>query len=88
MLWTGKWPLIVLALVLPVLILPLLNVLLFPEVPITTSILAGVIISLLEAIGLRLIQSAKAFGARFILAIIIISIVVGLLVVLLSKLLS
>jgi hypothetical protein len=86
MLWTGKWPLVILSLILPVLIVPLISVLIFPEVPLTTAILGGVIISLLAAIGLRLIQSTKAFGARFIVAVIVIAVLAGLLAGILPKL--
>lgn len=86
MMWTGKLPLVILSLILPVLIVPLIGVLLYPEVPLTTSILGGVLLSLFVAIGLRLIQSAKAFGARFVIAVIVIAILVGLLTGLLPKL--
>jgi hypothetical protein len=87
MLWTGKWPLIVLSLILPVLIVPLISVLLYPEIPFTTAVLGGVILSLLVAIGLRLIQSAKALGTRFVIAMVIVAVFVGLLTAVLSKLL-
>jgi hypothetical protein len=85
-LWTGKLPLVILCLILPVLIVLLINVLLFPEVPLTTSILEGVILFLFVAIGLRLIQSVKALGVRFVLVIIVIAVFVGLLTGLLPKL--
>jgi len=87
MLWTGKLPLVILSLILPVLIVPLISVLLYPEIPLTTSILAGVILSLFVAIGLRLIQGAKALGARVVIAITIIAVFIGLLTGLLPKLL-
>ena len=67
-LWTGKWPLIILSLILPVLIITIVSVLLYPEVPLTTPILVGVIISLFVAIGLRAIQGVKALGSRFFIA--------------------
>ena len=85
-LWTGKWPLVVLSLILPVLIVPIVSVLLYPEVPLTTPILVGVVISLFVAIGLRAIQGAKALGTRFFIAMVIIAIF-GLLLAVLSKLL-
>jgi Na+/glutamate symporter len=88
MLWTGKLPLVILCLILPVFIIPLISILLFPEVPFTTAILAGVILSLFVAIGLRLIQGAKVVGARFIIAVIVIAILIGLLAGILPKLLS
>ncbi len=87
MLWTEKLPLVILSLFLPVLIVPLISILLYPEIPLTTSILAGAIFSLFVAIGLRFIQGAKAFGARFVIAIIVIAVVIGLLMGLLPKLL-
>jgi hypothetical protein len=87
MLWTGKLPLVILSLILPVLIVPLISILLFPEVSLTTAILGGVILSLFVAIGLKLIQGAKAFGARFIIATIIIAVLIGLLMGLLPQLL-
>ena len=86
MLWTGKLPLVILSLILPVLIVPLISVLLYPEIPLTTSILAGVILSLFVAIGLRLIQGAKALGARVVIAITIIAVFIGLLMGPLPKL--
>jgi hypothetical protein len=87
MLWTGKFPLVILSLVLPVLIVPLIGLLLFPEVPLTTTILAGVVVSLFVAVGLRLVQSAKALGARFAIVLVVLCVLVGLLIGLLSKLL-
>jgi lipopolysaccharide export LptBFGC system permease protein LptF len=87
-LWTGKVPLVVLSLVLPVLIVPLISVLLFPEVPLTISIVVGVVFSLFVAIGLRLIQGAKAAGTRFIIAAIVIAVLIGLLAAILTKFLS
>ena len=63
-LWTGKWPLVVLSLILPVLIVPIISVRLYPEVPLTTAVLGGVVLSLFVAIGLRLIQAVKALGKR------------------------
>ena len=87
LLWTGKWLLVVLGLILPVLIVPLVSMLLYPEVPLTTPILLGLIISLFVAIGLRAIQSAKALGTRFFIAIAIIAVFVGLLLAILFKLL-
>ena len=78
---------VILSLILPVLIVPLISVLLYPEIPLTTSILAGVILSLFVAIGLRLIQGAKALGARVVIAITIIAVFIGLLTGLLPKLL-
>ncbi len=87
MLWTGKVPLVILSLILPVLIVPVICVLLFPEVPLITSILAGVVFSLFVAAGLQFLQSTKAFGARLVIAILIIVVLVGLMIVLLPKLL-
>jgi hypothetical protein len=86
MLWTGKRSLVILSLVLPVLIVPLISVLIFPEVSITTALLGGVFLSLLAVLGLRLIQSAKAFGARFIVAVIVIAVLAGLLMGILPQL--
>lgn len=54
----------------------------------TTSILGGALASLVVAIGLRLIQSAKVFGTRFILAVVIEAVLVGLLAGLVPKFLS
>lgn len=85
MLWTGKLPLVILSLILPVLIVPLISTFLFPEVPITTSILAGVVLSLFIAIGLRFIQGVKALGTRFFIAMVTIAVFVGLLIAVLSK---
>ena len=86
MLWTGKLPLVILSLILPILIVPLISALLYPKTPLTTSILAGVILSLFVAIGLRLIQGAKALGARVVIAITIIAVFIGLLMGPLPKL--
>jgi hypothetical protein len=88
MLWTGKWLLVILSLVLPILIVPLISMWLFPQVPLITSILGGVFASLLVAIGLRFIQSTKALGVRFAVAVVLLAVVVGLLLSVLPKLLS
>ncbi len=87
MLWTGKGLLVILSLILPVLIVPLVSALLYPELPVDTSVLGGAVFSLFVAVGLRLVQSAKAVGARFVLAIVIIAVLIGLLMGLLPKIL-
>jgi hypothetical protein len=87
MLWTWKLSLVILSLILPILIVPLISILFFPEVTLTTSILGGLFLSLVVAIMLRFIQSAKAFGVRFIVVVIIIAVFAGLLAGVLSKLL-
>ena len=87
MLWTGKRSIVILSLILPVLIVPLVSVLLFPQIPLTTSISAGFILSLFLAIGLRLIQGTKALGTRFIVAVAIIAVLCLLIGILSNRLL-
>lgn len=79
--------LVVVSLVLPVVVVPLVCVLFFPEVSVVSAVLCGVVFSLFVAIVLRFIQGVKAFGARLFIAVIVIAVLAGLLLGLLPKLL-
>jgi hypothetical protein len=72
---------------LPVWLVPVLSVLWCPELPLVRSFLYGAVFSLVIALGLRAVQVARTFGARFLVVLIIVASLAGLLIVFLSRLL-
>ena len=85
--WDRKWRLVIFIIMLPIWLVPVISLLLFPEVPLIRSVLYGVFFSLLIAIGFWTARIAKAVGLRLLIVMLIIASLIGLLIGLLSKLL-
>jgi len=83
--WDRKWPLVIFTILLPIWLVPVICVLLFPEVPLIRSVLYGVTFSLLVAMGFRAARIAKTVGLRFLIVVVIIASLLGLLIGILSK---
>ena len=80
--WDRKWRLVIAAILLPILLVPIISVFLFPETPLTISLLYGAVSSLIVASVFRFLRYILGWwGLR---VVIIVVVVVVLLVLLLG----
>jgi hypothetical protein len=84
--WDRRWRLVIFIILFPIWFVPVISVLLFPEMPLVRSILYGVVLFLLIAVGFRAARAAKTFGLRFLVVMVIVASLAGLLLGFLSKL--
>jgi hypothetical protein len=62
--WDRKWQLVIAAILLPTFVVPAISVFLFPETPITETILYGAVCSLFVALAFRTLQQIELLGLR------------------------
>ena len=84
--WERRWRLVISIIVFPLWMTPVISLILFPQIPLIRSVLYGAIFSLLLAVGFRAAQVTKTFGLRFVIAIVLFAVFIGLLIGILSKL--
>jgi hypothetical protein len=77
--WDRKWRLVIVAILLPILLVPIISVFLFPETPLTESLLYGAISSLFVASAFRILQRIELLGLRAVILTIIGGALLGLL---------
>ena len=65
--WDRKWRLVIAAILLPILLVPIISVFLFPETPLTTSLLYGLLLSLFVAMAIRILQLVELYGLRLVI---------------------
>jgi hypothetical protein len=85
--WDRRWRLVVFVILLPIWLVPAVTVLLFSELSLVRSILYGVVFSLLVAVGFRVARTAKTFGLRVLVAMVVVASLTGLLIGFISRLL-
>lgn len=69
--WDRKWRLVIVAILLPILLVPIINMFLFPETPLTTSLLYGVVLSLFVAFAFRILQHIEWLGLRVVILVVV-----------------
>ena len=62
--WDRKWRLVLVAILLPILLVPIISVFLFPETPLAESLLIGGVFSLFVAFAFRILQAIERLGLR------------------------
>lgn len=62
--WDRRWRLVIAAILLPILLVPIINIFLFPETPLTQSLLIGAIFSLFVLFAFRILQHIEQLGLR------------------------
>jgi len=85
--WDRNWRLVIFIILFPVWFVTVVSVLLFPEAPLIRSVLYGLILSLFVAVGFRAARTAKRFGLRFLIIVVLFAVLTGLLIGVLSSLL-
>ena len=69
--WDRKWRLVIAAILLPILLVPIISVFLFPETPLTTSLLYGLLLSLFVASAIRILQQVEWLGLRVVIFVLV-----------------
>ena len=70
--WLDRnWRLVIVAILLPILLVPIINVFLFPETPLTESLLYGLVFSLFVALAFKQLRLIEWWGLRIIILIMV-----------------
>ena len=77
--WDRKWRLVIVATLLPLLLVPIISVFLFPETPLTESLLYGAVSSLFVLLAFRILQHIEWWGLRVIILVVVGGALLGLL---------
>jgi hypothetical protein len=77
--WDRRWRLVIAAILLPILLVPIINIFLFPETPLTESLLIGAIFSLFVLFAFRILQQIEQLGLRVVILVLVGAALLGLL---------
>jgi len=77
--WDRKWRLVVVATLLPILLVPIISVFLFPEKPLTESLLYGAVSCLFVLLAFRILQHIEWWGLRVVILVVVVGALLGLL---------
>ena len=77
--WDRKWRLVIVATLLPILLVPIISVFLFPEKPLTESLLYGAVSSLFVLLAFRILQHIEWWGLRVVILVVVVGALLGLL---------
>ena len=77
--WDRKWRLVIVAILLPILLVPIISVILFPETPLIASLLYGAALSLFVALAFRILQHIEWLGLRVVILVVSVALLVLLL---------
>ena len=77
--WDRRWRLVIVAILLPVLLVPLISVFLFPETPLIESFLYGAVSSLFVLLAFRILQHIEWWGLRIVILVVVVGALLGLL---------
>ena len=67
--WDRQWKLVLFLILLPVVLVPIIGVLLFPETPLIEFFLYGLIFSIFVATTFRIIRTVEILGLRIIILV-------------------
>ena len=68
--WDRRWRLVIVASLLPILLVPIISVILFPETPLIESLLYGAVFSLFVASAFRILQQIERLGLRVVILVV------------------
>jgi hypothetical protein len=77
--WDKRWRLVIAATLLPILLVPTISVLLFPETSLAESFLYGVVSSLFVLLAFRILQHVEWWGVRVVILVVVVGALLGLL---------
>jgi len=69
--WDRKWRLVIFAILLPILLVPIISVFLFPETSLTESLLYGSVFSLFVALAFRILKQIEMLGLRVVIIVVV-----------------
>ena len=67
--WDRKWYLVIVAFLLPILLVPLISAFLFPEIPLTESLLYGLVLSYFVLWAFKILGLIEFWGLRFVILV-------------------
>jgi len=67
--WDRKWYLVIVAFLLPILLVPIISVFLFPETPLTESLLYGSLLSFFVLWAFKILGLIEFWGLRFVVLV-------------------
>ena len=65
--WDREWRLVIIAILLPILFVPIISVFLFPKTQLTESLLIGAVFSLFVLFAFRILQHIELLGLRVVI---------------------
>lgn len=65
--WDRRWRLVIVAILLPLLLVPIISVIFFPEIPLTESLLYGSLFTFLVLWVLKILGLVEFWGLRFVI---------------------
>ena len=79
--WDRKWRLVISAILFPILLVPIISIFLFPETPLTMSLLYGAVSSLFVAWAFRILRYILAveWGLGVVILVVVVVSLLGLL---------
>ena len=77
--WDRKWRLAIVATLLPILLVPIISVFLFPGKPLIESLLYGAVSSLFVLLAFRILQHIEWWGLRVVILVVVVGALLGLL---------
>jgi hypothetical protein len=77
--WDRRWRLVIVVILLPLLLVPIVSVFLFPETPLAESLLYGAISSLFVLFAFRILQHIELLGLRVVIFVLVGGTLLGLL---------
>ena len=69
--WDRRWRLVIVAILLPLLLVPIISVFLFPETPLTESLLYGSLFTFLVLLALKILGLIEFWGLRFAILVMV-----------------
>ncbi len=76
-----KWRLVIVAILLPILLVPIISVFLFPETPLTESLLNGLVFSLFVALAFLILRQIEQLGLRIVILVTVGTVLLTLLLI-------
>jgi len=67
--WNKRWRLVIVVILLPLLLVPIISVILFPETPLTTALLYGLVFTFFVLWALKILGLIEFWGFRFIVLV-------------------
>ena len=67
--WDRRWRLVIAAILLPILLVPIISVFLFPEISLTESLLYGLFFAFLVLWALKILYLTEFWGLRFVILV-------------------
>jgi len=64
--WDRRWRLVIVVILLPLLLVPIISVVLFPETPLTTALLYSLVLTFFVLWALKILGLIEFYGLRFI----------------------